>query len=107
MRRRHHPTAKQPRGTGSLGDVLAQVRTAATGIRADEPDAELPGVRVEEVRQMGEEFWRTWKIANRRAARNIPILITRRRRSKWLVVLAAEDLFPLLAAIRAVEDRAQ
>lgn len=97
----HHPTS------GITHAVLESIRGAPAALPSDDHDADLPGCFVERVQLESNEFWRAWRRLRRAAGRRVPAMIMRRRRSKLLIVLAAEDLFALLAAIRAVEDRAQ
>lgn len=97
----HRPTSGIPH------EVPESIRRAPAAPPSDESDADLPGCFVEQVQLESNEFWREWRRLQRAAGRRVPAMIMRRRRSKLLIAIAAEDLFALLAAIRAVEDRAQ
>ncbi len=88
-------------------EALASIRSAPAVPRDDDHDADLPGCLVEQVQFESDEFWREWKRVQRASGHLVPVLLTRRRRSKWLIVFAAEDFFALLAAIRAAEDKPQ
>jgi len=104
MKRRRNPNANRHENTRAISSVLESIRRAPIDAPIDDSDADLPGVVVEEVRFEGSEFWSAWRRVQRAAAHRVPLMLTRRRRSKWLIVLAGEDLFALFAAIRAVED---
>lgn len=75
--------------------------------RADEHDADLPGCFVEQAQVECDGFWGEWRRVQRAATGRVPVLLLRRRRSRLLLTIAAEDLFALVAAVRAVEDRAR
>jgi len=104
MKRGRSATVNRRSSPGLPGEALADVRRAPAVPPADDADAELPGVFVEQVQLESDEFWREWKRVQRAAAHRVPVLLTRRRRSKWLIVLAAEDLPCLAAAIRAEQE---
>lgn len=95
----------RPRNSAPPQELLASIRSGPASTRTDEPDADLPGVAVMEVRVDLPEFWREWKRAQRAAGNRIPALLARRRRSRLLLVIAAEDIPCLFAAIRAVQER--
>ncbi len=88
-------------------EVLADMRRERTARPIDEHDADLPGCFVEQAQMECDGFWREWRRLQRVAVGRVPVLLMRRRRSRLLMVLAAEDLFALVAAVRAVEDRAR
>ncbi|MCL4197687.1 MAG: hypothetical protein KJZ69_09365 [Phycisphaerales bacterium] len=89
------------------GEVLAGTGRERIAPPVDEPDADLPGCFVEQVRLECDEFWREWRRVQRAATGRVPVLLMRRRRSRLLMTIAAEDLFALLAAVRTVEERAR
>ncbi len=107
MKSRRSAKAILRSGPEPPGRFLADIHKGPAVPRDDDHDADLPGCFVERVRLESNEFWREWRRLQRAAGHRVPATIMRRRRSKLLIVLAAEDLFALLAAIRAVEDRAQ
>lgn len=99
------PAKPKSRHPAPPHDLLASVRRAPAGARPDEPDADLPGVAVVEVQVDLPDFWREWNRARRAAGNRVPALLARRRRSRLLVVIAAEDIPCLIAAIRMVQER--
>lgn len=102
---RRHPAKSKPRNSTSSREVLASIRNAHASARTVEPDADFPGVAVMEVRVDLPDFWREWKRAQRAAGHRVPALLARRRRSRLLLVIAAEDIPCLFAAIRMVQER--
>lgn len=94
-------------GHGLPSEVLAGTRRERTAPPAGERDADLPGCFVEQAQMECDDFWREWRRLQRVATGRVPVLLMRRRRSRLLMVIAAEDLFALTAAVRAVEDRAR
>lgn len=84
-------------------EVLADMRRSAPPV--DERDADLPGCFVEHAQMECDGFWGEWRRVQRAATGRVPVLLLRRRRSRLLLTIAAEDLFALLAAVRAVEER--
>ncbi len=102
---RRHPAKSRPRHSAPPQDLLATIRNAPASTRPNEPNADLPGVSVMEVQVDLPDFWREWNRARRAAGSRVPALLARRRRSRLLVVIAAEDIPCLVAAIRAVQER--
>lgn len=107
MKRGRSAKANGRSGAGLPAEVLAGIRCAPAVPRDDEYDADLPGCFVEQAQGVCDEFWREWRRVQRAAAGRVPVLLMRRRRSRLLMVIAAEDLFALVAAVRAVGDRAR
>ena len=105
MTRRHTAKSNRRSRPSVPGEVLAGICGGPMLPPADEPDADLPGCFVEHAQSECDEFWREWRRLQRVAAGRVPVLLLRRRRSRLLMVIAAEDLFAVLAAVRAVEDR--
>lgn len=104
MKRPRSAKANRRSCPGLPSEVVAGIRRAPAVPPVDDPDAELPGVFVEQVQLEAAAFWREWKRVQRASTHRVPVLLTRRRRSKWLIVMAAEDLLALIAALRALED---
>lgn len=71
----------------------------------DERDADLPGCFVEQAQLECDGFWGEWRRVQRAATGRVPVLLMRRRRSRLLVVIAAEDIPCLVTAIRMVQER--
>ena len=101
LSRERPPNARQCAHAKGASEILASIHDTRASMPADDPDAELPGVFVEQVQLEAAQFWREWKRVQRAAAHRVPVLLTRRRRSKWLIVIAAEDVPCLAAAVRA------
>lgn len=87
-----------------LREVLSTSRDTAASIAIDDHDACLPGVHAEELQAPCPEFWNAWKRLQKSAGERVPVLIFRRRRSKCMIVLAAEDLPALMASVRAAKE---
>lgn len=107
MTRRHTTRATPRLGPCVPREALACIRVGPMLPPAEEADADLPGCFVEHAQSECDEFWREWRRLQRSATGRVPVLLMRRRRSRLLMVIAAEDLFALVAAVRAVEDRPQ
>lgn len=105
MTRRRTAKVNHRSGTGLPAEVLADIRCVPAVPRDDEHDADLPGCFVEQAQMECEEFWQEWRRLQRAATGRVPVLLMRRRRSRLLIALAAEDLLALLASVRAVEER--
>lgn len=105
MTQRRWTKVNQRSAPGLPVEVLASIGSAPAEARADDRDADLPGVAVMEVQVDLPDFWREWKRAQREAKHRVPALLIRRRRSRLLMVIAAEDIPCLFAAIRAVQER--
>lgn len=84
-------------------EVLADMRRSAPPV--DERDADLPGCFVEQAQLECDGFWGEWRRVQRAATGRVPVLLMRRRRSRLLVVIAAEDIPCLVTAIRMVQER--
>ncbi len=91
-------------GAAVLREVSATSRDAAASLALDDRDACLPGVHAEELRAPCPEFWNAWKRLQKSAGSRVPVVIFRRRRSKCMVALAAEDLPALMASVRAAQE---
>jgi len=87
-----------------LRDVTMSSRNAAASVAIDDCDACLPGVHAEELRAPCPEFWNAWKRLQKSAGSRVPIVIFKRRRSKCMICLAAEDLPALMASVRAAQE---
>ncbi|MCC6910150.1 MAG: hypothetical protein IT430_19635 [Phycisphaerales bacterium] len=81
------------------------MRRERTAPPIGEHDADLPGCFVEQAQLECDEFWREWRRLQRSATDRVPVLLMRRRRSRLLMVIAAEDIPCLVAAIRMVQER--
>ncbi len=91
-------------GKAVLREVLDTSRDAAASMALDDRDALLPGVHAEELDAPCPAFWTTWKRLQKSAGSRVPIVIFRRRRSKLMICLAAEDLPALSASVRAAQE---
>lgn len=91
--------------SGLSGGILSEIRGAPTVRPVDEHDADLPGCFVEQAQMECDEFWAEWRKVQRAATGRVPVLLMRRRRSRLLMVIAAEDVLCLFAAIRAVQEQ--
>ncbi len=87
-----------------LRDVLTTSRNTVASMALDDRDAHLPGVHAEELQAPCPEFWNAWKRLQKSAGERVPVVIFRRRRSKCMVALAAEDLPALMASVRAAQE---
>jgi len=87
-----------------LREVSTTSRDAAASVAIDDRDACLPGVHAEELDAPCPAFWTAWKRLQKSAGSRVPIVIFRRRRSKCMVCLAAEDLPALMASVRAAQE---
>lgn len=91
-------------GAVVLREVVSTPRDAAASLALDGRDACLPGVYAEELDTPCPAFWTTWKRLQKSAGSRVPVVIFRRRRSKCMVCLAAEDLPALMASVRAAQE---
>lgn len=107
MPRRHSSNPNRRSALTLPVELLAGMRRERTAPPAEEHDADLPGCFVEQAQMECDEFWWEWRRLQRASTGRVPVLLMRRRRSRLLMVIAAEDLFALVAAARAVEDRAR
>lgn len=107
MARRRSTRTIAPWGPAVPSEALSCIRAGSNMPPADDHDADLPGCYVEHAQVECDEFWREWRRLQRAATGRVPVLLMRRRRSRLLLTIAAEDLFALVAAARAVEDRAR
>ncbi|GEM_PF-6250081 len=105
MTRRRSNKANRRSAPRMAVEVTAEIRRAPPVPTVDEPDADLPGCFVEQAQVECGDFWREWRRVQRIAAHRVPVLLMRRRRSRLLLVIAAEDLPCLVAAIRMVQER--
>lgn len=87
-----------------LREVSTPSRDAAASVALDDRDACLPGVHAEELDAPCPAFWTAWKRLQKSAGARVPIVIFRRRRSKCMICLAAEDLPALMASVRAAQE---
>ncbi len=87
-----------------LREVANTSRDAVASMALDDRDACLPGVHAEELDAPCAAFWTTWKRLQKSAGERVPVVIFRRRRSKCMVALAAEDLPALMASVRAAQE---
>lgn len=87
-----------------LREVVTPSRDAAALVALDDRDAHLPGVHAEELNAPCPEFWNAWKRLQKAAGPRLPVIIFRRRRSKCMICLAAEDLPALMASVRAAQE---
>lgn len=87
-----------------LREILSTSRNTAASVGVDDRDTCLPGVHAEELDAPCPAFWATWTRLQKAAGSRVPVLIFRRRRSKCMIVLAAEDLPALMAGVRAAQE---
>lgn len=87
-----------------LREVLTTSRDTVASMALDDRDACLPGVHAEELQAPCPEFWNAWKRLQKAAGPRLPVIIFRRRRSKCMICLAAEDLPALMASVRAAQE---
>lgn len=91
-------------GAAVLCEVASTSRDAAASLALDDHDACLPGVHAEELDAPCPQFWATWKRLQVAAGSRVPVVLFRRRRSKLMICLAAEDLPALSASVRAAQE---
>ena len=96
--------AAKSNGAAALREVLSTSRDAAASVAIDDRDACLPGVHAEELDAPCPTFWTTWRRLQKSAGSRVPMVIFRRRRSKCMICLAAEDLPALMASVRAAQE---
>ncbi|GEM_PF-6504924 len=87
-----------------LREVRESARDTAAAIGLDDHKAHLPGVHAEELQTPCPQFWNAWKKLQKSAGQRVPVIIFRRRRSKCMICLAAEDLPALMASVRAAQE---
>lgn len=87
-----------------LREVVMPSRDAVASVALDDRDACLPGVHAEELQAPCPQFWTAWERLQKSAGSRVPVIIFRRRRSKCMVALAAEDLPALMASVRAAQE---
>jgi len=91
-------------GAAVLREVRDTSRDAVASVAMDNREACLPGVHVEALLAPCPEFWKAWKRLQKSAGARVPVILFRRRRSKLMVCLAAEDLPALMASVRAAQE---
>lgn len=91
-------------GAAVLREVSTTSRDAAASMALDDRDAHLPGVHAEELDAPCPAFWTVWKRVQVSAGSRVPVILFRRRRSKLMICLAAEDLPALSASVRAAQE---
>ncbi|MCC6909083.1 MAG: hypothetical protein IT430_14160 [Phycisphaerales bacterium] len=97
-------TATSSNGSAVLREVSTTSRDAAASLALDDRDACLPGVHAEELQAPCPQFWTVWKRLQKSAGSRVPVVLFRRRRSKCMICLAAEDLPALSASVRAAQE---
>lgn len=98
------PSSNGVVGAAVLREVTATSRDAAASMALDDRDACLPGIHAEELDAPCPQFWNAWKRLQKSAGARVPVVIFRRRRSKCMICLAAEDLPALMASVRAAQE---
>lgn len=98
------PSSNGVVGAAVLSEVANTSRDAAALVAIDGRDACLPGVHAAELHAPCPEFWNTWKRLQKSAGARVPVILFRRRRSKLMICLAAEDLPALSASVRAARE---
>lgn len=96
--------ATNSNGAAVLREVATTSRDAAAALALDDRDACLPGVHAEELQAPCPQFWTAWKRLQKSAGQRVPVVIFRRRRSKLMGCIAAEDLPVLSASVRAAQE---
>ncbi len=96
--------ATSSNGAAVLREVSTTSRDAAASMALDDRDACLPGVHAAELEAPCPQFWATWKRLQVSAGSRVPVILFRRRRSKLMICLAAEDLPALSASVRAAQE---
>lgn len=99
------PAAATSSNAGAvLREVESSSRDTAAALALDDRDACLPGVHAEELDAPCPQFWTAWKRLQKSAGSRVPVVLFRRRRSKCMICMAAEDLPALMASVRAAQE---
>jgi len=98
------PAATSSNGAALLREVIDTSRDTAASLALDDADACLPGVYAAELDAPCPQFWSAWRRLQISAGSRVPVILFRRRRSKCMICLAAEDLPALMASVRAAQE---